>query len=98
MAILEGSETEEHRLHRRLRLRHLIMLSVGGTIASGFFLFSGQAFAIAGPAAVITYAIAGVVSICVMACLAELSVNRAVAGCVAIHGRDTLGTLAGFLT
>ena len=87
-----------HELHRRLHLRHLIMLSVGGTIASGFFLFAGQAFSIAGPAAIITYAIAGLISLCVMACLAELSVNRAVAGSFAIYVQETIGPLGGFLT
>jgi L-asparagine transporter-like permease len=93
-----AAPVDSTQLHRRLHLRHLIMLSVGGTIASGFFLFSGQAFSIAGPAAVITYAVAGIIGICVMACLAELSVNRAVAGSFAIYVRDTLGPMAGFLT
>lgn len=98
MAVFEGIDVEQHELHRRLRLRHLIMLSVGGTIASGFFLFSGQAFNIAGPAAVLTYVIAGVIGLCVMACLAEMSVNRHVAGSFAIYVQDTLGPLGGFLT
>ncbi len=101
MATLEGIEHESHDLHRRLHLRHLIMLSVGGTIASGFFLFIGQAINVAGPAVVITFAIVGLVSLAVMACLAELSVNSpvaAVAGSFATYARDTMGPLAGFLT
>ncbi len=98
MATLEGIEVGSHELHRRLHLRHLIMLSVGGTIASGFFLFIGQAIGVAGPAVLITFAVAGVISLAVMACLAELSVNRAVAGSFAIYAQDTMGHLAGFLT
>jgi L-asparagine transporter-like permease len=98
MAIREGIEVEAHTLHKRLQLRHLIMLSVGGTIASGFFLFIGSAIATAGPAVVITFAVVGVVSLCVMACLAEMSVTRAVAGSFAIYARETMGPLAGFLT
>ena len=101
MAVMEGIEHQSHELHRRLHLRHLIMLSVGGTIASGFFLFIGQAIAIAGPAVVITFAIVGLVSLAVMACLSELSVNSpvaAVAGSFATYVRETLGPLAGFLT
>ncbi len=101
MATYEGIVHETQDLHRRLRLRHLIMLSVGGTIASGFFLFIGSAIGIAGPAVVITFAIVGLVSIAVMACLAELSVNSpvaAVAGSFAIYARDTMGGLVGFLT
>jgi L-asparagine transporter-like permease len=98
LATFEGIEVESHELHRRLHLRHLIMLSVGGTIASGFFLFIGQAIGVAGPSVVITFAVAGIIGICVMACLSELSVNRAVAGSFAIYARDTMGPLAGFLT
>src|SRR5947209_2998483 len=98
MATFEGIEVESQGLKKRLQLRHLIMLSVGGTIASGFFLFIGQAIGIAGPAVVITYAIAGIVGIAVMACLAELSVSRAVAGSFAIYVQETMGPLAGFLT
>jgi L-asparagine transporter-like permease len=85
-------------LKRRLHVRHLIMLSVGGTIASGFFLFSGSAINIAGPAVVLAYIIAGVISIAVMACLAEMSVTRRVAGSFAIFAQETMGHLAGFLT
>lgn len=100
MALYEGLQ-HEHDLKRRLHLRHLIMLSVGGTIASGFFLFIGSAIGIAGPAVVITFLIVGIVSLAVMACLAELSVNSpvaAVAGSFATYARDTMGPLAGFLT
>src|SRR6202165_4883613 len=85
-------------LKRRLHVRHLIMLSVGGTIASGFFLFSGSAINIAGPAVVLAYIIAGVISIAGMACLAEMSVTRRVAGSFAIFAQETMGHLAGFLT
>src|SRR6266571_66228 len=93
---MEGMAQESRDLRRRLHLRHLIMLSVGGTIASGFFLFIGVAIGVAGPAVVITFAIVGIVSLAVMACLAELSVNSplaAVAGSFAIYARDTMGTL-----
>ena len=101
MALNELAQATSTDLHRRLHLRHLIMLSVGGTIASGFFLFIGSAISIAGPAVVITFAIVGLVSLAVMACLAELSVNSptaAVAGSFATYARDCLGPLAGFLT
>jgi len=98
MAVVTEKPGGEHSLQRRLQLRHLIMLSVGGTIASGFFLFSGQAIGIAGPAVVVTYAVAGLISLCVMACLSELSVSRHVAGSFAIYAQETMGQLAGFLT
>lgn len=85
-------------LKRALRLRHLVMLSVGGTIASGYLLFAGSAIAIAGPASLISFAIAGVIAVAVMACLAELCVAKPVAASFATYARDAMGPLAGFLT
>jgi L-asparagine transporter-like permease len=74
------------------------MLSVGGTIASGFLLFAGSAIGIAGPAVIISYVIAGIITIAVMACLAELCVVKPVSASFATYARDTMGPLAGFLT
>lgn len=91
-------EEEERSLKKALRLRHLIMLSVGGTIASGFLLASGGAIKLAGPGVVITYLVAGLVSIGVMACLSELSVRGYTASGFAKFAEDTMGPLMGFLT
>jgi L-asparagine transporter-like permease len=85
-------------LRRALRVRHLVMLSVGGTIASGFLLFAGSAIGIAGPAVIISYVIAGIITVAVMACLAELCVQKPVSASFATYARDTMGPLAGFLT
>lgn len=85
-------------LKKALRVRHLIMLSVGGTIASGFFLASGAAISVAGPGVIITYAVAGFITLLVMASLAELSVQKPVSGSFAIYAQDTMGPWAGFLT
>ncbi len=74
------------------------MLSVGGTIASGFLLASGGAIKLAGPAVVITYIIGGGVSIGVMACLAEISIRGATASGFAKYAEETMGPLMGFLT
>lgn len=92
------AESSGGQLRRALRVRHLVMLSVGGTIASGFLLFAGSAINIAGPAVIISYVIAGIITIAVMACLAELCVMKPVSGSFATYARDTMGPLAGFLT
>ncbi len=89
---------EDTTLRRALKLRHLVMLSVGGTIASGFLLASGGAIKLAGPAVVIVYIVAGLVSIGVMACLAELSVHGKTASGFAKFAEETMGPLMGFLT
>ena len=98
MATFEWKGTHEGQLRRVLRVRHLVMLAVGGTIASGFLLFAGSAIGIAGPAVIISYVIAGIITIAVMACLAELAVQKPVSGSFATYARDTMGPLAGFLT
>lgn len=85
-------------LRKALRLRHLIMLSVGGVIASGFLLFAGSALQTAGPATLISYIAGGVITFAVMACLAELCVAKPVAASFATYARDSMGRLAGFLT
>ena len=98
MTTFEAMETGGEQLRRALRVRHLVMLSVGGTIASGFLLFAGSAIGIAGPAVIISYVIAGIITIAVMACLAELCVVKPVSASFATYARDTMGPLAGFLT
>jgi len=85
-------------LHRALRMRHLVTLSIGGTVGSGFFLGAGGAISTAGPGVVITYLVAGLVVVGVMACLAELSVQGQTAGGFAIYAQQRLGPWAGFLT
>lgn len=98
MTTFEWEGTHEGQLRRALRVRHLVMLSVGGTIASGFLLFAGSAIGIAGPAVILSYVIAGIITIAVMACLAELAVQKPVSASFATYARDTMGPLAGFLT
>jgi L-asparagine transporter-like permease len=98
MTTFEWKGTHEGQLRRALRVRHLVMLSVGGTIASGFLLFAGSAIGIAGPAVILSYVIAGIITIAVMACLAELAVQKPVSASFATYARDTMGPLAGFLT
>jgi L-asparagine transporter-like permease len=88
----------DRQLRRALRVRHLVMLAVGGTIASGFLLFAGSAIGLAGPAVIVSYVIAGIITVAVMACLAELCVSKPVSASFATYARDTMGPLAGFTT
>jgi L-asparagine transporter-like permease len=85
-------------LRRALRLRHLIMLSAGGTIASGYLLFAGSAISLAGPSVIISFVVAGIVAAAVMACLAELAVAKPVSSSLSTYSGDTMGPAAGFLT
>ncbi|KAG0037011.1 hypothetical protein BGZ82_003304 [Podila clonocystis] len=52
--------TEQEGLKRDLRLRHMIMIAISGTIGTGLFLTSGITIAIAGPGgALLAYAVIG---------------------------------------
>ena len=97
MTVNAAKEDPKAQLRHALRVRHLVALSIGGAIASGFLLFVGQAVAIAGPAVLISYVIGGVITVAVMACLAELCVARPRAS-FATYAREAMGPLAGFLT
>ncbi|HEY9563846.1 MAG TPA: amino acid transporter, partial [Nocardioides sp.] len=56
-----------------LRTRHLTMMGLGSAIGAGLFLGSGVGIAAAGPAILVSYALAGVIVILVMRMLAEMA-------------------------
>lgn len=97
MSVESGNEAAGT-LHRALKTRHLVTLSIGGTVGSGFFLGAGGSLSIGGPGVVVTYLIAGLVIVGVMACLAELTVQGQTAGGFAIIAQKRLGPWAGFMT
>lgn len=84
-------------LHRDLRMRHMTMISLGGVIGAGLFVGSGAVIQTAGPASVISYAIAGVFVILIMRMLGEMAAANPAIGSFAEYGRIALGEWAGFL-
>ena len=52
--------SREAGLHKDLSRRQLIMIGLGGAIGTGLFMVSGQAIGYAGPAVIISYAIAAI--------------------------------------
>ena len=88
----------ETELPRSLKPRHVAMIAVGGIIGAGLFVGSGAAIAAAGPAIVVSYALAGLLVILVMRMLSEMAV--AVPGLRSFPDfpRAGLGDWAGFLS
>ena len=84
-------------LRRTLGSGQLAMIAIGGAIGTGLFLGSGFAIGMAGPAVLVSYAIAGLVTLALMAALAEMTVAAPVAGSFGTHAETWLGPLAGFL-
>ena len=61
-------------LKRSLRQRHMTMISLGGVIGAGLFVGSGAVMNQTGPAAFVSYLLAGVLVVLVMRMLGEMAV------------------------
>ncbi|MFJ2114818.1 amino acid permease [Streptomyces sp. NPDC087850] len=79
-----------------LKQRHLTMLGLGGVIGAGLFVGSGAGIAVAGPGIVLSYLIAGVLALCVMRMLGEMSAAMPASGSFSVHAERALGRWAGF--
>ena len=88
----------KQKLRRALGLWDLILLGIGANIGAGIFVLSGVvAKDIAGPAVSVSFLIAGLVSILVALCYAELSSMIPSAGSSYSYAQVSLGELAGWL-
>jgi len=80
-----------------LRTRHLTMMGLGSAIGAGLFLGSGVGIATAGPAVLVSYAIAGTLVVLVMRMLAEMAAALPASGSFSVYAETALGRWAGFL-
>jgi APA family basic amino acid/polyamine antiporter len=82
------------RLRRHLSARHLIGFGIGVVIGTGIFTLTGvQAKNTAGPAVVISFAVAGVVALLAALCYAELASAVPTAGSAYSYAYATAGEL-----
>src|SRR3984957_14280999 len=99
-----SSATPSIGLRHSLKRRHMTMIALGGVIGAGLFVGSGVVIKSAGPAAVLSFVITGLLVVLVMRMLAELAVALPAVGSfyeyarLAWGDRPRLGELAGFLT
>ncbi|MFF8375363.1 amino acid permease [Streptomyces sp. NPDC015661] len=73
------------------------MIALGGAIGAGLFVGSGVGIAAAGPGILVSYGLAGVLTVLVMRMLGEMSAARPVTGSFAEHARRAFGPWAGLL-
>ena len=91
-------------LHHSLKQRHMTMIALGGVIGAGLFVGSGVVIQAAGPAAVLSFVITGLLVVLVMRMLGEMAVALPAVGSFYEYARQAfseeprLGELAGFLT
>lgn len=95
MATIELEQTE---LAKGLKRRHMSLIALGGVIGAGLFVGSGVVIKSAGPAAIVSFLIAGVLTVLIMRMLGEMAVARPVVGSFYVYARQALGRRAGFAT
>ena len=78
--ITDQIDRREAGLQRGLSASQMSMIAIGGAIGTGLFLGSGYATTTAGPAVIVSFAIGALISIMLIACLAEMTVAHPNAG------------------
>ena len=85
-------------LERKLKNRHIQLISLGGTIGTGLFLGSAGIIELAGPGIVLGYAIGGLIVFLIMRFLGEMLTEEPTAGSFSYFANRYLGRFAGFLS
>src|SRR6201986_508442 len=84
-------------LRRGLTKTQMIMIGLGGAIGTGLFMGSGMAIGYAGPAVLISYAIAALVAVAIVFSLSEMAVVHPTAGSFGTYAEIYLNPWAGFI-
>ncbi len=93
MEVETGADTGRSELKRTMGLWQLSAIGIGGTIGTGIFFILSQAVPIAGPAVILSFAIAAVVAGLTAVCYAELAGAVPVSGSSYSYAYATLGEL-----
>ncbi|SAK48795.1 putative GABA permease [Caballeronia temeraria] len=89
-------QTSQPTLGSALRQRHVTMIALGGIIGAGLFVGSSATLATVGPAACVSYLVAGIVVLMVMRMLGEMALAVPGVGSFTEYARIGLGNWAGF--
>ena len=84
-------------LHKALTRGQVVMISLGGAIGTSLFLSSGIALGYAGPAVMVSYAIAGFIALAMVFSLSEMAVVHPAAGSFGTYAELYLSPWAGFV-
>ncbi len=93
----EMLNTRESGLHQSLTKAQITMIGLGGAIGTGLFLGSGIAIGYAGPAVLISYAIAGFIAVIMVFSLSEMAVAHPAAGSFGVYAETYINPWAGFM-
>jgi len=95
----EGADIadRESGLQKSLTRAQVIMIGLGGAIGTGLFAGSTLAIGYAGPAVLISYAIAGIAAVAMVLSLSEMAVVHPTAGSFGVYAETYLNPWAGFV-
>ncbi|MGX7204071.1 amino acid permease [Enterococcus pingfangensis] len=93
----EETANDSGSLKRGMKIHHVAMLSVGGTIGTGLFLGTGYVVQQSGPGGTfVAYAFGALIMVLMMLSMGEMLVQIPVAGNVQVYASKFLGYGAGF--
>ena len=92
-----GEDRAADQLSRSLKSRHVSMITFGGIIGAGLFVGSSTAISTIGPAAVLSYAIAGFLVLLVMRMISEMAMAIPGVQTFPDFARQGVGNWAGYL-
>jgi GABA permease/S-methylmethionine transporter len=75
----------------------LIIMSLGNIIGSGIFLGSGEVIALAGPAAILSYVLGGIIMTLEVMFVTEMSIINPAPGSFRVHASEIFGPWIGFV-
>src|SRR5580700_2388861 len=94
---MSNQSHQEQGLRHQLSAGQMAMVGVGGSIGTGLLLGSAAALRIAGPAVILSFALAGFINWTVAMALGELSSIHPAAGSFGVYGDLYLNEWAGFM-
>ncbi len=97
---IDGPMAEDraaNQLSRSLKSRHVSMITFGGIIGAGLFVGSSTAINTIGPAAVLSYALAGLLVLLVMRMISEMAMALPGVQTFPDFAREGVGNWAGFM-
>ncbi|WP_230156126.1 amino acid permease [Peribacillus sp. Bi96] len=87
---------QTNELKHGLKTRHVTMISIGGVIGAGLFIGSGTIIGSAGPGAILSYIIAGLMIVLIMRMLGEMAVVNPDSGSFSTYAHQAFGPWAGY--
>ncbi len=84
---------QTNELKHGLKTRHVTMISIGGVIGAGLFIGSGTIIDSAGPGAILSYIIAGLMIVLIMRMLGEMAVVNPDSGSFSTYAHQAFRSL-----